>query len=103
VFWEEPQTAVAVVRGESSFRMVQSNYRYSATNAPAGFKEGDREQSFCMFQIHEPVHKALIKSLGLEDYRTNVESCVLMGRAIYEQAGYSFNPWTEYHKLLAMR
>ena len=56
-----------------------------------------------MFQVHEPVHKELIAKLGLEDYRTNVESCVKMGRAIYEQAGYSFNPWTEYHKLIAMR
>ena len=82
--------------------MVQSEYRYTATNAPAGFKAGDREQSYCMFQIHEPVHKELIERLNLQDYRTNVESCVKVGRAVYEQAGYSFNPWTEYHKL-AMR
>jgi hypothetical protein len=56
-----------------------------------------------MFQIHEPVHGALIQGLGLEDYRTNVESCVKLGRAIYEQAGNSLSPWTEYHKLIAMR
>ena len=88
---------------ESELQMIQSRMRYTATNAPVGYKAGDREQSFCIFQIHEPVHKALISSLDATDFKTNVESCVKVARAVYENAGYSFNPWTEYHKLLAMR
>jgi hypothetical protein len=35
---------------------LQSHWKYTATNAPAGFKQGDREQSFGLAQIHVPVH-----------------------------------------------
>ena len=102
VFWEDPHTAVEVVRRESAFRMVQSNHVYTETNAPPGFAPGDREQSFCMFQIHEPVHRETIKAHGLENYRTDVRECVQLGRIVYDQAG-GFYPWTEYHNILAMR
>lgn len=83
--------------------MVQSNHTYTVTNVPKGYSVGDREQSYCMFQIHEPVHKDLIKSLGAEDFKTNVESCVKVARAIYIQSGYSFKPWSVYKDILAMR
>ena len=102
VFWEDPHTAVEVVRRESAFRMVQSNHVYTETNAPPGFAPGDREQSFCMFQIREPVHRETIKAHGLENYRTDVRECVQLGRIVYDQAG-GFYPWTEYHNILAMR
>ena len=82
--------------------MRQSHLRYTATNAPAGFKEGDQEQSFCIFQIHEPVHKEMIDSMGLHDYRTNVESCVLAAKQIYKNAG-GFGPWSVYPSVIAMR
>jgi len=82
--------------------MVQSNHVYSSTNAPRGFSQGDREQSFCWWQIHEPVHREMIERNGLQDYRTNVRSCMRVARIVYDQAG-SFSPWTEYHKMLALR
>lgn len=78
--------------------MTQSNLIYTAANAPKGYKAGDREQSFCLFQIHAPANEPLAISLGLEDYRTNVESCVQLAYAIYKERG--FHPWTEYKKLL---
>lgn len=94
--------AVAVAIDESELLMVQSKHVYTTTNAPKGFSAGDREQSFCIFQIHEPVHRDLITRLDAWDYRTNVESCVKVARAVYDQAGQSFNPWSVY-KTLAMR
>ena len=82
--------------------MSQSRLRYTIKNVPKGFKVGDMEQSFCFFQIHEPAHKETIQAHGLEDFKTNVESCVKMARIIYDQAG-GFYPWTEYHNIIAMR
>ena len=82
--------------------MSQSGLRYTIKNVPKGFKVGDMEQSFCFFQIHEPAHKETIQAHGLEDFKTNVESCVKMARIIYDQAG-GFYPWTEYHNIIAMR
>lgn len=35
---------------------VQSKHRYTPTNVPAGYKVGDREQSFGLVQIHLPAH-----------------------------------------------
>jgi len=47
----------SIIGCESSYKVnVQSNHRYSATNAPRGYREGDREQSFGLVQIHVPVH-----------------------------------------------
>jgi hypothetical protein len=91
-----------VAIGETGIRMVQSEHLYTETNAPAGFKAGDREQSYCIFQIHEPVHKELITRLDAWDYRENVESCMKVARGVYEQAGRSFSPWSVY-ETLAMR
>lgn len=44
----------------------------------------------------------MLEREGLTDFKTNVESCIKAARIVYEQAGFSFNPWTEYHKMIAM-
>lgn len=87
---------------ESQLRMIQSNHVYTEKNVPPGLKPGDREQSFCIFQIHEPAHKETIERLGLQDYKTNVESCVKMAYVIYKKKG-SFKDWSVYKTILAMR
>ena len=102
-FPEEPNVAVRVAELENGFRMTQSNLRYTKDRPEYGVKQGDRELSFCMFQIHEPAHKNTIAKHGLHDYKTNVESCVKIARIVYEQAGNSFSPWTVYRKYIAMR
>lgn len=81
--------------------MVQSNHVYTAKNVPTGYKVGDREQSFCMFQIHKPAHHATAVRLGLDDYATNVESCVQMAYVIYKDKG-DFSDWTVNDRVLAM-
>lgn len=95
--------AVEVARLETDFQMIQSNHRYTKDNLKLGIKAGDRERSFCMYQIHEPAHKDTIEALGLQDYKTNVESCLKMARIVYEKAGHSFSPWTVYKETIAMR
>ena len=102
VFKEDPYTAVEVARMESTFQMIQSNHVYTAKNVPPGYKVGDREQSFCVFQIHEPAHRETIERLGLQDFKTNVESCVKMAYVIYKNKG-SFSDWSVYKTILAMR
>jgi len=94
--------AVQVARNESSLVMQQSRHVYTATNAPAGFKAGDREQSFCIFQIHEPAHRTMLERNNLTDFKTNVKSCILAAKLIHDSSG-GFYPWTEYHKIIAMR
>lgn len=86
---------------ESGLQMIQSRHVYNARNVPAGKKVGGREESFCIFQIHDPAHKNTIVRLGLEDYKTNIESCVKIARVIYDQSG--FRPWSVYKDILAMR
>lgn len=102
-FPESPTTAIEVARLETTFQMVQSNHTYTKDNPKLGIKAGDRERSFCVFQIHEPAHLETIKELGLEDYKVNIESCLKMARVVYEQAGNSFSPWSVYKTILAMR
>ena len=97
-FYEEPNTAVAVAMAESKLVMQQSRERYPKDRPEYGVKAGDRELSFCYFQIHAPAHAKTAKHLGLEDYATNPESCVKMARVVYEQAGKSFKPWTVFQK-----
>lgn len=82
--------------------MGQSRLTYPKDRPEYGVEAGDREKSFCFFQIHEPAHEATIKKHGLEDFKINPESCVKMARIVYDNAG-GFYPWTEYHKMLAMR
>ena len=94
--------AVRVAFQESRLKMVQSNERYQEDKPHWGVKAGDRELSFCIFQIHLPAHGDTIKRLGLEDFKTNVESCVAIARVVYDQRGGSFKPWTEYWNILAM-
>lgn len=101
VFKEDPSTAVEVARRESQFIMQQSKHRYTARNVPEGYSVGDREQSFCVFQIHAPVHDKKAQELGYGDYRTNIESCVKMAYVIYQERG--FHPWSVYKDILAMR
>jgi hypothetical protein len=76
--------------------MVQAKGKYTFTDASRGIYEGDTERSFCLFQIHEPDHKQTAINLGLEDYKTNVESCVKMAYVVYNQSGKSFTPWSVY-------
>ena len=95
IFYEEPNTAVAVAMAESGLRMIQSNHRYPKDMA--GHTAGTREQSFCIFQIHSPAHHQTAVRLGYENYRTEVEDCVNMARVIYDQAG-GWSPWTVYNK-----
>lgn len=96
--------AVEVARRESfgNFGMEQSQLRYPEDRPDWGVNAGDQELSFCTFQIHAPAHDATAKRLGLEEYKTDFEQCVQLARAIYDGAG-GFYPWTEYHKILAMR
>lgn len=102
-FPESPIIAVEVARLETDFQMVQSNHIYTRDNPKLGIKAGEKERSFCMYQIHEPAHKETIEALGLQDFKTNVESCLKMARVVYEQAGHSFKPWTVYKDTIAMR
>jgi hypothetical protein len=102
-FPESPHTAVEVARLETGFRMVQSEERYTRDWPEYGIKAGEQEQSYCMFQIHEPAHRNTIREHGLHDYRTNVESCVKMARIVYEQRGNRFTAWSVYNKQIAMR
>ena len=96
--------ALEVARRESHgyFGMGQSRLRYPEDRPDWGVKAGDQELSFCTFQIHAPAHDETAKRLGLEDYKTDFEQCVLLARVIYDQRG-GFYAWTEYHKILAIR
>ena len=95
-FPETPNTAVAVAMAESGMVMQQSRHKYPKDMD--GQKAGSRERSWCIYQIHEPVHHATAVRLGYENYKTDVEDCVKMARVVYEQAGNSFRPWTVYTK-----
>jgi len=92
-----PNTAVAVAMAESGLKMQQSRERYQEDKPKWGVKKGDTELSFCIFQIHAPAHDATAGRLGLDDYRTNIESCVKMARVVYDQRG-NFSAWTVYTK-----
>ena len=94
-FPEDPYTAVAVAMAESGLRMIQSRHTYPKDMD--GQKAGSTEKSFCYFQIHAPAHAGTAKRMGLEDYKTNPESCVKVARIVYEQAG-GWTPWTVYTK-----
>lgn len=95
--------AVQVAMAESDLLMQQSKLRYPEDRPGWGVKAGERERSFCIFQLHEPAHDARARQLGLGDYKTNVESCVKMARVVYDDRGGNFGAWTEYHRILAMR
>lgn len=62
--------------------MVQSNHIQ-----PYG-----REESYGIFQIHARAWEATAQQLGYGDYKTNVESNILMARYIYEVSGWG--AWT---------
>lgn len=85
MFPEAPNTAVAIAYAESGMKMVQSNHKQTY----------GREESFCLFQVHDRAHRHTAEQYGLDDYKTNVESCVKMARIIYDQAG-GFSPWSVY-------
>lgn len=52
----------AIVGCESGYQVsVQSQHRYTETNAPRGYKAGDREQSFGLAQIHVAVHDVTVE------------------------------------------
>ena len=82
---------------ESKLVMQQSRERYPKDRPEYGVKAGDRELSFCIFQIHSPAHDANARRLGLGDYRTNIESCVKMAHHIYTAKG-DFSDWSVFTK-----
>lgn len=52
----------SIVGCESGYDInVQSRHVYTETNAPTGYKAGDREQSYGLVQIHVPVHPVTIE------------------------------------------
>jgi hypothetical protein len=77
--------------------MQQSKERYPKDRPEYGVKAGDRELSFCIYQIHAPAHAATATRLGYENYKTDVENCVKMARVVYDQEG-GWSPWTVYQK-----
>lgn len=86
-FPETPNTAVAVARCESRNLTIE-------IQAEAMLWYG-REESYGLFQIHEPDHKQTIKRLGLTEYKTNPHHNIAMARHLYEQRGWQ--PWTCYN------
>ena len=84
------------------FGMEQSQLRYPEDRPDWGVKAGDQEKSYCVFQIHAPAHDKRAEKLGLGDYKTDFEQCVLMAKVIYDDRN-GFYAWTEYHNILAMR
>lgn len=94
--------AVQVATAESDLLMQQSKLLYPETRTDWGVVAGEQERSYCIFQIHAPVHDATAKKLGLENYKTDVEQCIKMARVIYDDRG-NFGAWTEWHKIIAMR
>lgn len=54
----------AIVKCETSGTYnptIQSEHVYTASNAPRGYKQGDREQSYGLAQIHVPVHSVTVE------------------------------------------
>lgn len=87
VFPEAPNTAVAIAKCESGLvKDVQSHH----------VRNGIREPSYGIFQIHSPSwHKRAI-ALGYEDYKTDPGDNIKMARYIYDNAGKSFKDWSCY-------
>lgn len=97
MFHDQPATAIAVAQAESGLKMIQSREIYQQTDTRRGIFAGNKEESFCIFQIHAPDHDASAKRLGYGDYKTNIESCVKMARVIYENRGHTFKDWSVYN------
>lgn len=77
--------------------MGQSRLIYSWGSPRRGISIGDRERSFCYFQIHEPDWNTEAKRLGFGDYKTDPEHCIKMAKHIFDAAGQSFSDWTTYN------
>lgn len=89
VFPEAPNTAVAIAYCESGLvKDIQSHH----------VRNGTREPSYGVFQIHAPSWHKRAVALGLEDYKTDPGDNIQMARYIYDAAGQSFNDWTCYTK-----
>jgi hypothetical protein len=85
-FVGEEDLAVAIVKSEGGLvEEIQSHF----------VKNGVREPSFCAFQVHEPSWMKRAKELGYGDYKTNVESCVKMGK--YIRDNYGWKQWSGYN------
>jgi hypothetical protein len=86
----------AIVGCESGYVSdVQSNHVYTATNAPRGYTQGDREESYGLVQIHVPVHPVTIEQAVLPAFAIDfLAKNVAAGRA---------SMWTCYTKYIAMR
>lgn len=84
-FPEAPNVAVAIAKCESGLEPdIQSQHTLSY----------GRERSFGIFQIHEPDWKALAIKLDLPNWRTDPKENIQLARAIYDQAGQSWKPWS---------
>jgi len=81
---------------ESELKMIQSREIYRKSNPQHGIVAGERERSFCIFQIHKPTHHNTAIRLGYENYKTDVEHCVKLAHYIYTQRG-SFKDWSVYN------
>lgn len=88
-FPEDSETAVKIARCESHLVIdIQSHHVLN----------GQREQSFGIFQIHSPSWDKVAKKLGYEDYRTDLGDNLAMARYIYDNAGKSWRDWSCYTK-----
>ena len=73
---------------------IQSKHVYTATNAPRGYKAGDREQSYGLAQIHVPVHPVTIKEATDPEFAID-----FLARKVSQGQAYI---WTCYHTHVAI-
>lgn len=88
IFPEDPETALKIAKCESGLRMIQSNHQ----------KDGVREPSFGIFQIHELSWHYKAKQLGYDNYQTDILDNLAMARYIYDNAGKKWTDWSCYTK-----
>ena len=94
VFFENPNTAVAVFKCESGGGILKAEVQSGHTLSYG------REESFGPLQIHARDHEKTAQRLGYGDYKTNPASNIRLGKYIYEQriarGGRAFQDWTCY-------
>lgn len=85
----------SIVACESGYKVgIQSYHVYTETNAPKGYKAGDREQSYGLAQIHVPVHPVTVEEANNPVFAINwLAEKVASGKA---------HIWTCYNKHVAI-